>query len=109
MATTYETIAAAAAFRFDNSFARDLEGFYVRQRPAVVPAPRLLFLNESLARELRLDLGSLDGDARAALFAGNALPAGADPLAQAYAGHQFGGFSLQLGDGRALVVGEVID
>ena len=109
MATTCDPMAAVAPFRFDNSFARDLQGFYVRQRPAVVPAPRLLFLNESLAHELGLDLASLDGPARAALFAGNTLPDGAEPLAQAYAGHQFGGFAPRLGDGRALLLGEVID
>jgi serine/tyrosine/threonine adenylyltransferase len=58
MATTYESIAAVAAFRFDNSFARELQGFYVPQQPAVVRAPRLLFLNDSLAAELGLDLNS---------------------------------------------------
>ena len=59
--------------------------------------------------ELALDLTSLDNAAKAAIFAGNTLPDGAEPLAQAYAGHQFGGFSPQLGDGRALLLGEVID
>ncbi len=109
MATTCEPIAGVAAFRFDNSFARELQGFYVPQQPAVVRAPRLLFLNDSLAAELGLDLNSLDAGARAAIFVGNTLPDGAEPLAQAYAGHQFGGFSPQLGDGRALLLGEVID
>src|SRR6202158_2657222 len=109
MSTTYEPIAAVAAFRFDNSFARELRGFYVPQQPAVVRAPRLLFLNDALAAELGLDLNSLDAGARAALFGGNIPADGAEPLAQAYAGHQFGGFSPQLGDGRALLLGEVID
>src|SRR6266566_4433576 len=109
IATTYDLMAAVAAFRFDNSFARELRGFYVPQQPAVVRAPRLLFLNNPLAAELRLDLNSLDAGAKAALFAGNMPAGGAEPLAQAYAGHQFGGFSPQLGDGRALVLGEVID
>src|SRR6202162_1549854 len=109
MTRTYEPIAAVAAFRFDNSFARELQGFYVSQQPAVVRAPRLLFLNDSLAAELGLDLNSLDAGARAALFAGNIPAGGAEPLAQASAGHQFGGFSPQLGDGRALLLGEVID
>jgi uncharacterized protein YdiU (UPF0061 family) len=99
----------AAAFRFDNSFARELQGFYVLQQPAIVREPRLLFLNDPLVEELGLDLTSLDATARASVFAGNTLPAGAEPLAQAYAGHQFGGFSPQLGDGRALLLGEVID
>src|ERR1043166_2892222 len=108
MVPTYAP-SAVAAFRFDNSFARELQGFYVPQQPAVVRAPRLLFLNDSLAAELGLDLDALDADARAAVFVGNALPDGAEPLAQAYAGHQFGGFVPQLGDGRALLLGEVID
>src|SRR5205823_12883647 len=59
--------------------------------------------------ELRLKLNALDADDRAAVFAGNTLPDGATPVAQAYAGHQFGGFVPQLGDGRALLLGEVID
>src|SRR5665213_2355167 len=100
---------SSAAFRFDNSFARELEGFYTPFRPATAPAPRLLYLNHSLAAELGLDIASLDAAALAATFAGNTLPDGAQPLAQAYTGHQFGGFSPQLGDGRALLLGEVID
>src|ERR1043166_7061736 len=102
-------MASLPAFRFDNSFARELGGFYVAQQPAVVRAPRLLFLNNPLADELGLDLDLLDEGAKAALFAGNIPAEGAEPLAQAYAGHQFGGFSPQLGDGRALLLGEVID
>jgi uncharacterized protein YdiU (UPF0061 family) len=101
--------ASTTGFRFDNSYARELDGFYVPWQPAAVPAPKLLFLNRSLASELGLDLSGLDEAAAAALFAGNALPEGAEPIAQAYAGHQFGGFSPQLGDGRALLLGEVID
>jgi serine/tyrosine/threonine adenylyltransferase len=97
------------SFRFDNSFARDLQGFYVPWQPVAVPEPKLLFLNHSLAAELLLDVAGLDEAAAAAMFAGNALPEGAEPLAQVYAGHQFGGFSPQLGDGRALLIGEVID
>jgi uncharacterized protein YdiU (UPF0061 family) len=100
---------SSAAFRFDNSFARELEGFYVPWQPAGVAAPRLLFLNHSLAAELGLDVPALTGPEGAAMFAGNALPEGAQPLAQVYAGHQFGGFSPRLGDGRALLVGEVVD
>ena len=107
--TTLAPTPARTAFRFDNSFARDLPGFYVARRPATVRAPRLLFLNTALADELGLDLASIDDAAKAAIFAGNEVPAGAEPLAQAYAGHQFGGFVPQLGDGRALLLGEVID
>jgi len=95
--------------RFDNSYARDLPGLYARCRPAVVPAPQWLFRNQALAQELGLDASALEGQAGAALFAGNTVPEGADPLAQVYAGHQFGGFSPQLGDGRAVLLGEVID
>jgi uncharacterized protein YdiU (UPF0061 family) len=96
-------------FAFDNSYARELPGTYVEWQPAAVPAPRWLFLNGALAVELGLDAAALQDDAGAALFAGNALPQGAQPIAQAYAGHQFGGFSPQLGDGRALLVGELLD
>ncbi|WP_298828085.1 YdiU family protein [uncultured Piscinibacter sp.] len=96
-------------FAFDNTYARELPGFYVAWKPATVPAPRLLYLNDVLAAELCLDAEALRGVEGAALFAGNVLPDGAEPIAQAYAGHQFGGFSPQLGDGRALLLGEVID
>ena len=97
------------SFQFDNTYARELPGFYAAVRPAPAPAPRLLFLNGPLADELGLDPAGLGGEVGAALFAGNALPEGAEPIAQVYAGHQFGGFSPQLGDGRALLLGEVID
>ncbi|WP_119157280.1 protein adenylyltransferase SelO family protein [Caldimonas tepidiphila] len=100
---------APVTFRFDNSYARELPGFYVRWQPAAVPSPQLLFFNRELADELGLDAAALDGPEGAAVFAGNTVPEGAEPLAQAYAGHQFGGFSPQLGDGRALLLGEVID
>ena len=94
---------------FDNTYARDLPGFYAECRPAKVRSPVLLFFNRSLAEELRLDLDGLDAEALAAMFSGNQLPEGARPIAQAYAGHQFGQFNPQLGDGRALLIGEVID
>ncbi len=100
---------SAVNFHFDNSFTRELEGCYVPWRPAPVPSPRLLFLNHALAAELGLDTARLDDAGWAATFAGNALPDGAEPVAQVYAGHQFGGFSPRLGDGRALLIGEVID
>ncbi|HSW16861.1 MAG TPA: YdiU family protein [Ramlibacter sp.] len=96
-------------FRFDNTYARDLQGLYVPWKAANAPSPRLLYLNDPLALELRLDPAALRSDEGAAIFAGNTAPEGAEPLAQAYAGHQFGGFSPQLGDGRALLLGEVID
>lgn len=93
---------------FDNSYARDLPGFAVAVQAAPAPSPKLLRFNRALAEELGLDANSLEADA-AAIFSGNDLPAGAQPIAQAYAGHQFGGFSPQLGDGRAMLLGEVID
>ena len=106
-----ETLAPAAlAFPpFDNRYARELPGLGVRWMPVPVRAPKLLYLNDALATELGLEPSALRSADGAALFAGNQLPAGAEPLAQAYAGHQFGGFSPQLGDGRALLLGELID
>ena len=92
---------------FDNSYARDLVGFYVAQAPAAAPAPQLLQFNHALAADLGLD-ATLAAHA-AELFSGATVPDGAMPIAQVYAGHQFGGFSPQLGDGRALLLGEVID
>ena len=94
---------------FDNTYARDLPGFAVPWQPVPVAQPSLLFFNEPLAAELGLDAVALRGPAGAAVFAGNVVPEGAEPIAQAYAGHQFGGFSPQLGDGRALLLGEVVD
>lgn len=96
-------------FGFDHSYARDLPGASVSCQPATAPAPRLLYVNEPLAQELGLDPTGWRGAVGDALFAGNALPEDAQPIAQAYAGHQFGGFSPQLGDGRALLLGELID
>ncbi len=94
---------------FDNSYVRDLPGFYQRCPPVTVPAPLLLFFNRGLAEELGLPLIGAEDDALAAMFSGNALPEGAEPIAQAYSGHQFGQFNPQMGDGRALLIGEVID
>jgi serine/tyrosine/threonine adenylyltransferase len=99
----------AARFAFDNTYARELDGFYVTSKAAQVARPRLVKLNRELAEELGLDAGALDSEEGARIFAGNDIPEGALPLAQAYAGHQFGGFVPQLGDGRALLLGEVID
>ncbi len=90
---------------FDHSYARDLPGTYLRAAPDPAPDPRLLVLNRPLAADLGLTL--TDDQARD-WFSGAALPPGADPIAQAYAGHQFGGFSPQLGDGRAHLLGEVV-
>jgi serine/tyrosine/threonine adenylyltransferase len=97
------------ATAFDNSFARLPEGFGLRWTPAAVPVPRLLHFNHALAAELGLGLEDTSPQALAEAFSGNDLPTGAEPVAQVYAGHQFGGFSPQLGDGRALLLGEVVD
>jgi len=74
-----------------------------------VPEPRLLALNEELAAELGLDADALRSDDGVRVLAGEVVPAGASPVAQAYAGHQFGSYSPRLGDGRALLLGEVVD
>lgn len=83
------------------------EVMYARVAPTPVAAPRLLVLNEPLTTDLGIELSSLSRDEQAALFAGNLLPKNAQPLAQAYAGHQFGNFAM-LGDGRAHLIGEQI-
>jgi len=98
-----------STFNFDNSFARSLDGFFVPCPAAPSSAPKFLQFNHSLAKELGLDPVILNSETGLAIFSGNLTPEGAEPLAQVYAGHQFGGFSPQLGDGRALLLGEVID
>jgi len=103
------SVVARSLFAFDNSFVRELEGLYVPWQGAAVPAPRLLALNEELALELGVDSEALRADSAVDLLAGTAAPEGATPVAQAYAGHQFGSYSPRLGDGRALLLGELID
>jgi uncharacterized protein YdiU (UPF0061 family) len=100
---------AATGFVFDNTYARELEGFYVPWKAAQVAQPTMVKFNRELAEELGLDADALDSEEGARIFVGNETPKGASPLAQVYAGHQFGGFVPQLGDGRALLLGEVID
>lgn len=95
--------------KFDNSYARLPERFSVPVLPTPVRAPRLIAFNRGLAEELRLDVAGVEDERLAAIFSGNAVPQGAEPLAMAYAGHQFGNFVPQLGDGRAILLGEVID
>jgi serine/tyrosine/threonine adenylyltransferase len=96
-------------FAFDNSYARLPERFYARLPPAPVAEPKLVKLNEPLARQLGLDPEVLRSPEGVETLAGNRVPEGADPLAMAYAGHQFGGFVPQLGDGRAILLGEILD
>ena len=92
-------------FAFDNSYSRLPTRFFQRVKPTPVGAPSLIAVNRDLAEEL-----GVDGDALTAeMLSGNQLPDGSEPLAMAYAGHQFGSFVPQLGDGRAILLGEVVD
>jgi uncharacterized protein YdiU (UPF0061 family) len=100
---------ATDVFPFDNSYARLPERLFARLPPTPVAAPRLIPLNEALARHLRLDPDKLASPEGVAVLAGNRVPQSGEPLAMAYAGHQFGAFVPQLGDGRAILLGEVID
>src|SRR5258706_5460314 len=98
-----------APFAFDNSYARLPERFYARLSPTPVAQPHLVKLNAPLARQLGLDPQRLEKRDVVEMLAGNRMPAGAEPLAMAYAGHQFGNWVPQLGDGRAILLGEVRD
>jgi uncharacterized protein YdiU (UPF0061 family) len=96
-------------FQFDNSYAALPERFFARAAPVPVAAPRLIKLNRPLAEELSLDADWLASPEGVSVLAGQKLPDEATPIATAYAGHQFGHFVPQLGDGRAILLGEVID
>ncbi|PSJ15909.1 protein adenylyltransferase SelO [Nitrosomonas supralitoralis] len=92
-------------WRFDNSYARLPDYFFAQMSPVPVRAPQTVILNPVLAESLGLDIGALTAEEVALLFSGNVMPQGAQPIAQAYAGHQFGHFTM-LGDGRAILLGE---
>jgi uncharacterized protein YdiU (UPF0061 family) len=94
-------------WRFDNSYSRLPSLFFRKVHPTPVEQPRLVVLNEKLAEAFGLDVQALRSEDGVAMFAGNRLPEGASPIAQAYAGHQFGYFTM-LGDGRAHLIGEHI-
>src|SRR5579863_9376631 len=96
-------------FPFQNTYAALPEGFFARVAPTPVAAPRLIKLNRPLAVRLGLDPDMLESPEGVEILAGKRVPDGADPIAMAYAGHQFGHFVPQLGDGRAILLGEVID
>ncbi len=96
-------------FPFDNSYACLPDRFFARLTPSPVRAPELICLNETLAEHLGLDPEQLSSPEGVEILSGNRLPEGAEPLAMAYAGHQFGNWVPQLGDGRAMLLGEVID
>jgi len=92
---------------FDNSYAALPDAFYTRVSPTSVKAPKLLAFNTNLAKLLKID--ATDDATLATVFSGNEIPQNSAPIAQLYAGHQFGNFNPQLGDGRAILLGEVID
>src|SRR5277367_6113301 len=102
-------IEAVDFFAFDNSYARLPDRFFARLSPTSVAAPRLVRLNKKLAWHLELDPEKLAAPEGVEILAGNRVPERAEPIAMAYAGHQFGTFVPQLGDGRAILLGEVID
>src|SRR4051794_8117788 len=97
----------AVGWRFDNTYARLPDALFAPATPAQFRAPRVSILNHRLADDLGLDLGALPPGDAAALFAGQALPPDSRPIAQAYAGHQYGHFTV-LGDGRAILLGEQV-
>ncbi len=94
---------------FNNTYVRLPEAFYARVDPTPVHAPRWIALNRGLAEELGIDPDALESEEGLAILSGNRVPEGAEPIAMAYAGHQFGGFVPSLGDGRANLLGEVVD
>lgn len=102
--TTHDSL-----FRFDNSYARLPERFFERLAPTPVPEPGLIRVNEALALQLGLSGEELSTPEGVEVLAGNRLPEGSEPLAMAYAGFQFGNWVPQLGDGRAILLGELID
>ncbi len=101
--------AGFAGLQFDNSYARLPERFFSRVEPTPVANPQLIKVNHRLAHELGLDPHALETPDGVAMLAGNCLPTGAEPIAQAYSGHQFGHLNPSLGDGRAILLGEVVD
>jgi uncharacterized protein YdiU (UPF0061 family) len=106
---TIDETSRALAVSFDNSYAHLPERFYARLDPAPTAQPRLIKFNSALAAELGLEVSGVSADTLAQLFSGNLRLQGAEPLAMAYAGHQFGHFVPKLGDGRAILLGEVRD
>src|SRR3954464_15016794 len=96
-------------FPFENTYARLPDRFFARVAPTPVQAPRLVRLNTQLALDLGLDPNWLAGPQGLEVLAGRLVPVSAEPIAMAYAGHQFGHFVPQLGDGRAILLGEIVD
>jgi len=103
------TASPTSRWPFDNTYARLPDRFHQRQGPEPAPEPKLIRVNRPLASSLGLDPDWLESPAGVDVVAGNTVPEGADPIATVYAGHQFGGWNPQLGDGRALLLGEVVN
>lgn len=103
------TSADALTIDFDNSYTSLAPEFYERQQPTPVSKPQIIAINDKLAKALGIDADALRSESGVSVLAGNTIADGSDPIAMAYAGHQFGGWVPQLGDGRALLLGEVID
>jgi uncharacterized protein YdiU (UPF0061 family) len=102
-----EKIAFSSGWDFDNSYTQLPSSFFVKQNPAKVREPHVVLFNQNLAISLGLNIDDLLEDDANIIFSGNKVPEGAEPIAQAYAGHQFGHFTI-LGDGRAILLGEQI-
>ncbi|NQZ68330.1 MAG: YdiU family protein, partial [Lentisphaeria bacterium] len=94
---------------FDNTYKRLPEHFYSEEKPGQFSKPTLLGFNKELAKELGFDFEGKSDDQLAQIFSGQEILDGSEPISQAYAGHQFGNFVPQLGDGRALLLGEVVN
>ena len=92
-------------WRFDNTYVNLPENMVSKQEPVPVKSPKIVILNENLATELGLNFVNIDENTLSSLFSGNLLPNGSETISQAYAGHQFGHFTI-LGDGRAIILGE---
>lgn len=108
--TTFNSsVAGFAGNAFDNTYTRLPERFFSRINPTPATKPGLIKVNHALALELGLDPKVLEGEEGIQILAGNIIPPGADPIAQAYSGHQFGYLNPRLGDGRAILLGELID
>lgn len=95
-------------FTFDNTYTRLPAAFFAQAEPVPVSSPTMIQVNHRLATELGIDVARLDSPEGLAILSGNQLAEGSEPIAMAYSGHQFGGFSPQLGDGRAILLGEVV-
>ena len=100
-------IKKASTFNFQNTYADNLNGLYKECFADPAPSPKMLLFNYDLAEELELDPFIFSSDYGLSIFSGNEIPEGSTPIAQAYAGHQFGNFNPHLGDGRALLLGEI--